>query len=64
MLITSIMQALCNHNSGITIVIESIYSAGCSLEHKDKYVKCSRCGKVLIESGVLEEFTGITEETK
>ena len=59
----TIFQIICNHNGGLTIVTESIYNSGCTFEYRNKYVKCSRCGMILIESGTLEEFTGIKEAT-
>ena len=54
-----IARFICNHNNGITVVTKDVYSAGCSKEYQMKYVECSRCGKILIESDTLEEYAGL-----
>jgi transcription initiation factor IIE alpha subunit len=55
-----IYRSLCNHNSGICIITKKVYSSGCNFEYEVKYITCSRCGKVLVDSDTLEELTGIT----
>ena len=59
-----IKQLFCKHHSGITIVKEAVYSAGCVFSHRETYIKCTNCGKIMIDSSTMEEYTGIKEAKK
>ena len=61
-MIKELYRLFCSHDYGVTIITAHKYSAGCSFDEEYKYVICSRCGKILIDRDLLEEYTGAEEQ--
>jgi hypothetical protein len=53
---------MCHHDGGIIICKENYYEPGCTFRESEKYVKCRKCDKILVESHILEELEVILKD--